>query len=1301
MERVWTLLLLFGAVLAVPMAAMAAEEGTQALGNVDGTLHWQRRELRPGDSWTVSLALVSAPQHAELAKVVGALRGAEAVGHPADGPVPTPGSRPVVVANSTTDFALDAQGRFFWESGRRQMLKSPYGGQLSRFVTGISYVASGKTTHVFAGVASPSAPVWRVIDPIRAVSPRELRGELETMDKLVRLKIRAVLPGKTSGVLLSYTVIPSGVPLRDVRFSAYANLEAAHTHEGDYAQLDGVLGGMVCHDPTTGACVAMVGISRCSKGYVGTWPSAAPFRDGVGVERSQWPPFELPKAAVLKALSRSRMPMAVAPVPDKPKEPETVSLSAPAAAEMLEKDWLAQSGGAIDQQTVLDEIEWAEDLAKRIGLGEAAELVSLRKIAADVSGSEIRPAATPENLPGKPAVRWSFEGPREGMFAGEIKATGRWRRGAGVFGRAALLGPTSVLEVGAGKGRFASAPYTVAAWMRSVSQEADVLGNGTAKGSVLLMSYRGVARAHHWATSGLTLLNGKSRIDDGKWHHLAQVSDGKELRLYVDGKLEARGPLRGELCSSDEPLYVGWRGSDHRASRFVGALDEVAVYHRAVTVDELAGEVAIGRQVSSRVPEDLRVAYLTVRRLKRKLFLRHPGLDFDEIVFLDQPYPQGREWPHQARHRDGMMAMPGGRILALKGLRPDGAVRKLAPSGRPGAFWRFDLSFDGQRMLFCMKPWNDKAFHLYERDLTTGAVRQLTSGDYDDTDPIYLPDGHIMFTTSRCNTYVRCMPYTYSYVLARCDADGGNIYLVSRNNEPDWLPALLSDGRVIYSRWEYHDKALWRIQSLWTVNPDGTNVTAFWGNQSVWPDHLAEPRPIPGSTRVMFTGLAHHDWFAGSIGILDPRAGSNFPHGLTKVTAEIAWPECGSPPKDPIEKEEYHASSAYTAYKTPYPLAEDLFLVSARRGGRGGKFVLLLMDLYGNRELVYEGTHNIWHAMPLKARPRPPVMADRVAWPDLAKPDAPRKPGILYSNNVTYGVPELARGEVKHVRVIQMDARTYSLWNRDSGFSGPRTSLVQTDGVRRILGTAPVGADGSVCFEVPPGQALHFQVLDGEYRALQTMRSFSGAMPGETRGCLGCHESHSKTPVSGKSMALRRVPEKLTPPPWGTRSLSYERMIQPLFDRNCGTCHQGEGKARKKLDLTLRPGLGPFKEPYVTLVGVDGHAHKQIRQGPGARIACPLPAENYGLSDPESYVTFRPKTYLALRSPLREIAASGKHHGVKMTGDDLRLLTAWLDANCTYRSDEDVRELADPDFPGIESLPIRPRTKTAPRIPRP
>ena len=239
--------------------------------------------------------------------------------------------------------------------------------------------------------------------------------------------------------------------------------------------------------------------------------------------------------------------------------------------------------------------------------------------------------------------------------------------------------------------------------------------------------------------------------------------------------------------------------------------------------------------------------YFSVRQVKRSILFKNPVLDFTQAACSSTSrLPQGPINPeHEAIHRMGITAVPGGRLLVLDGLHPGGQVRQLAPD-KPGSFWRPDLSFDARRVLFCFKPHDEKSFHLYEMNLDGTGLRQLTDSEYDDIDPIYLPDGHILFTTTRGNSYVRCGPFIYSYILARCDADGGNVYLISYNGEPDFVPALLNDGRVIYSRWEYSDKPLWRLQKLWTTNQDGTGTAHFWGNQSVWPDHLSEPRPIPG-----------------------------------------------------------------------------------------------------------------------------------------------------------------------------------------------------------------------------------------------------------------------------------------------------------------------------------------------------------------------------------------------------------------------------------------------------------------------
>ncbi|MCY2994330.1 MAG: hypothetical protein NTY19_41620 [Planctomycetota bacterium] len=709
-----------------------------------------------------------------------------------------------------------------------------------------------------------------------------------------------------------------------------------------------------------------------------------------------------------------------------------------------------------------------------------------------------------------------------------------------------------------------------------------------------------------------------------------------------------------------------------------------------------------------------RQLYLAVRQIKRRLLFQNPAVDFSQLLFIDQPYPQGPEWKHEAVHRLGHRAVPGGRLLVLDGLDPGGRLRSLTPD-KPGSFWRPELSFDGRTVLFCYKAHDDRSFHLYETSLDGSGLRQLTNSPYDDIDPVYLPDGHIIFTTTRGNSYVRCGPYIYSYVLARCDRDGGQVYLISTNSEPDFVPALLNDGRVVYSRWEYSDKDQNRVQSLWTTNQDGTGTAVLWGNQSIWPDHLAEPRPLPGTGRVMFTGVGHHNWFIGSIGIIDPKKGSNYPHGLTRVTWDLPWAEVGNSPGDVSESPQYHASGRYSGYLGAYPISAEDFLVSAK--GLDDKFRVYLMDVRGNRELIYEGFYNAWYAIPVRPRPVPPSQADRVDWPGTGENRTAKKPGVFYNADVYQGVPELPPGSVKYLRVFQQDAKTYSTWHKIFGYSGPVISAVQTEAVKRIVSVVPVESDGSAYFEVPAGESLFFQLLDGQSRALHTMRSFSGVMPGERRACVGCHEMHSTAPPGRLALAQQRPPTRLNPPPWGTESIGYERFVQPVLEQYCGECHLGNGQARKDFDLTVRPATGSFQghftEPYLTLIGPAAWPVSIPNTGqPGYGLAGAFPV--YGLTSGETYAndpatdaktaiwrTMRPMQYLSLRSRLIEMAGSGKHYDVKADPLSLCRLIAWVDANCPYIGEEELRTMADPEFAGIDQLPIRPQVKTAPVIERP
>lgn len=756
-------------------------------------------------------------------------------------------------------------------------------------------------------------------------------------------------------------------------------------------------------------------------------------------------------------------------------------------------------------------------------------------------------------------------------------------------------------------------------------------------------------------------------------------------------------------------------------------------------VDELARTEALARRLDAKVdgveslralataaktPEERTAAYLAVRRVKRGILFANPRVQaVKRLLVLDSPYPEGSEFRHETRHRLGYMGVPGGQLLALDGLRPDARVTRLAPqTPLAGAFWRPDVSYDGTRILFCFKPHNEKTFHLYEMNADGSGLRQLTDGMFDDLDPVYLPDGrHYVFTSTRGYAYVRCMPPTNAFSLMRGTFGSEDLYFISVNNEPDYLPSVMNDGRIVHTRWEYTDKPLWRAQSLWTVNPDGTQANTLWGNQSVWPDVMKDARAIPGSRKVMFTGTAHHNWFKGAIGIVDPDAGSNFPKGLQKVTREQPWPECGNGPVDPGASEHYRAYGRWGGYMSPWPLSETDFLVAA---DKGGKFVLYLMDVDGNRELVYEGVNNIFHFVPLQARPTPPAIADRVALPTRAERGSPAD-GTIYSADVHEGVPDKLKGRIRYLRVWYLEQKTYTYWDHRPALStGPVVSGVQTDGVKRYLGEVPVKEDGSVWFRAPSGLALHFQALDENHRALQTMRSFVGLQPGESRGCTGCHEKTSATSqqmLPGGRAAFMK-PDALAPAPWAPKNartgvaIGYRRDIVPIFQRRCYACHTGVGKARKTFDLT-EDGW----RPYMHIVGWPGWASTDRYPGdwasvvkkdwpkidpknppPGYDLAGTIKVENFPTTAAAAYATLEPMTRLSYNSKLVKImSGEAKHHGVKGTDEELLKTILWVDAICPFLTDADIRAEKDPVFQGVDWLPQKPRLETAPTPVRP
>ena len=128
------------------------------------------------------------------------------------------------------------------------------------------------------------------------------------------------------------------------------------------------------------------------------------------------------------------------------------------------------------------------------------------------------------------------------------------------------------------------------------------------------------------------------------------------------------------------------------------------------------------------------------------------------------------------------------------------------------------VHYDGDKILFSYRKGGTDYFHLYEINTDGSGLKQLTDGPFDDIEPTYVPDGGIIFCSTRAKRWVPCW-YTHVATLHRCNGDGSNIHMLSSNIEQDNTPWMLPDGRIMYTRWEYVDRSREAFHHLWVMNP--------------------------------------------------------------------------------------------------------------------------------------------------------------------------------------------------------------------------------------------------------------------------------------------------------------------------------------------------------------------------------------------------------------------------------------------------------------------------------------------------
>ncbi|MBE0534586.1 MAG: hypothetical protein IH624_02875 [Phycisphaerae bacterium] len=592
-------------------------------------------------------------------------------------------------------------------------------------------------------------------------------------------------------------------------------------------------------------------------------------------------------------------------------------------------------------------------------------------------------------------------------------------------------------------------------------------------------------------------------------------------------------------------------------------------------------------------------------------------------------------------HYEGFRAGGGLYVMSLNDPTAEPVELVASPTGQ---ILDCDLSYDGQTVLFSWRRTENEGYHLWQVNVDGSGLRQLTDGEWHDYNGCWLPDGGIAFLSSRVAQFAYCWHAPVG-IVHRMDADGGNVRLLSANYLNDFTPYPLDDGRIIYSRWEYVDKPAIPIQSLWTINPDGTGLQGYFGNGVLSPGTFMEARQIPGTTKILCTMTGHNGPTRGAIGVIDRRRGVNAQAAIWNVTPDVPVPA--------VDKGNGNTDGS-KLYSCPLPLDGRRFVVSA-------KGPVLVRTIEGDCQSVAldapDDGMQYFNMQPIRERLRPPVVDSGLGQTVKTRSDA-----VIYLQDVYKGLePQVKRGEVKRIRVVREMEKTVRIDPslRAFGFQFPVISCGATYAGKTVLGEVPVEADGSAYFRVPAGMPIYFMALDAQGRALQRMRSFTHLMPGEVQGCVGCHEPRGQAPKPVRPGASRGAPRELDLPEWGVRGFDYSRIVQPVLDQYCTACHNPSDRAGK-VDLSAS------KTDYFN-VSYDVLARE--RQGAkGSPYVNWIPTYN---GQEQNILEVRPLAWGSPQSRLAEIVLSGHPDSegrkrFEMDEASRRRILAWIDLNVPY-----------------------------------
>ena len=645
---------------------------------------------------------------------------------------------------------------------------------------------------------------------------------------------------------------------------------------------------------------------------------------------------------------------------------------------------------------------------------------------------------------------------------------------------------------------------------------------------------------------------------------------------------------------------------------------------------------------------------------KRAILLAKPLLNGDKILTVRYQLgnrdrramapelgTQSNNWSNQeSARRKGFNAD----IVELSNLRDEVQIRTIYKPDNTSSIADLKLHWDGDRAMFT-QTMSDNRWNVFEVKLNNGDCKKLIDNpepDLEFYDGTYLPDGRIIANSNIGYQGVPCVNGSDPVGnMVLYTPQSKNLRRLTFDQDANWNPVIMNNGRVMYTRWEYTDLTHYYTRIVMNMNPDGTEQKALYGSGSMFPNSTFDVQPLPGYASAFVGIISGHHGVArsGRLILFDPakaRKGAagmlqEIPHRNRPIVEEV---------KDRL------VDGVWPQFIKPSPLNDTYFLVAAKLD-KNDLWGIYLVDKFDNVTCLHK-MEGEGYISPIAVRKTvtPPAIPDRVKLDDK---QATVFIQDIYEGEGLKGIP---RGTVKSLRLHAYEY-AYVQTQSDHNWHGIQSGW----DIKRMLGTVPVEEDGSVIFKIPANTPVSIQPLDKDGVAVQWMRSWLTGQPGEIVSCVGCHEDQNQIVIPKRVIASQKAPHALTPPEGGTRSFTFDLEVQPILDRACIACHNGEGKA-----FDLRGGKKDGKGYGTSYLNLHPYVHRQGGEG--------------------DMVVLYPYEYHPNTSELVRLLKKG-HYNVQLTDAEWRKIYNWIDYNAPDKGYFNANVLKSFPYQGYDQIERR------------